>query len=100
MNKIKLKTYQKLRLIRESKDITQEQFGEVIGMSAGAYSKYETGHSSITIDLLERFAKGLNVNCWELLPDSISLIKYVQELETINQHLKNELQTLKKCSTL
>ena len=99
MNKIKLKTFQKLRLIRESKDITQEQFGEVIGMSAGAYSKYEQGTSSITIDLLERFAKGLGVNCWELLPDSISLIKHVQELETVNEHLKNELETLKKCST-
>lgn len=93
---IKLKTFQKLRLIRESKDITQEQFSEVIGMSASAYSKYEQGTSSITIDLLERFAKGLQINCWELLPDSISLIKYVQDLETTTENIKNELETLKK----
>jgi transcriptional regulator with XRE-family HTH domain len=89
---MKLETYQKIRLLRESKGLTQIQFADYIGMSASSYSKYEQGITSITIPLLRIFAKGLNVKTYELLPDSEEFIQELQTLRTENETLKKLLK--------
>lgn len=42
--------YERLKLIRTGKDITQEEIGNYIGISKQQYSKYENGTHLMPID--------------------------------------------------
>lgn len=53
--------------LRKEKGITQEQLAGMIGISAGAVSKWETGNSKPDIDLLAPLARALNTSLNELL---------------------------------
>ncbi len=53
--------------LRKNKDLTQEQLASMIGISAGAVSKWETGSSSPDITLLAPLARALNTSLNELL---------------------------------
>ncbi len=53
--------------LRKEKGITQEQLGNMIGISSGAVSKWETGNSKPDIDLLAPLARALKVSLNELL---------------------------------
>lgn len=57
----------KILRLRKEKGITQEQLGNMIGISAGAVSKWETGNSKPDIDLLAPLARAFNVSLNELL---------------------------------
>lgn len=46
----------KLRYLRESKGLTQEKLGMIIGISQAGYSKYETGENDIPTSILIKLA--------------------------------------------
>lgn len=48
--------YQRLRDLREDKDMTQTQMGKILGMSQTGYSKYETGENDIPTSILIELA--------------------------------------------
>ena len=48
--------YQRLRDLREDKDLSQKQLAEIIGMSQTGYSKYETGENDIPTQTLLKIA--------------------------------------------
>lgn len=48
--------YQRLRDLREDKDLTQNELAKIIGMSQTGYSKYETGENDIPTQILIRLA--------------------------------------------
>ena len=48
--------YQRLRDLREDRDLTQKQVAEMLGMSQTGYSKYETGENDIPTHILIRLA--------------------------------------------
>ena len=48
--------YQRLRDLREDKDLSQKQFAEILGMSQTGYSKYETGENDIPTQTLSKIA--------------------------------------------
>lgn len=52
----------RLRSVRESKGLESKQVAENIGVTAAAYSKYETGKAVSSIGVLEKIAKFLNVS--------------------------------------
>lgn len=53
--------------LRKEKGLTQEQLASMVGVSAGAVSKWETGSSKPDIDLLAPLARALNTSLNELL---------------------------------
>ena len=44
--------YQRIRDLREDKDMTQTQIAKILGMSQTGYSKYETGENDIPTSIL------------------------------------------------
>lgn len=48
--------YSRLRDLREDKDMSQKEMGDIIGMSQTGYSKYETGENDIPTTILIELA--------------------------------------------
>ena len=48
--------YQRLRDLREDKDMNQTQVAKILGMSQTGYSKYETGENDIPTAVLIKLA--------------------------------------------
>lgn len=48
--------YQRIRDLREDRDLTQTQVAKILGMSQTGYSKYETGENDIPTAILIRLA--------------------------------------------
>ena len=58
---------ERLRTIRKSKNLTQTQLGETVGINKDLISHYENGIHSPSIVTLEWLCKALNVSASELL---------------------------------
>ena len=48
--------YQRIRDLREDKDLSQKEMGKILGMSQTGYSKYETGENDIPTNILIKLA--------------------------------------------
>ena len=48
--------YQRIRDLREDRDLTQKQVAQMLGMSQTGYSKYETGENDIPTIILIKLA--------------------------------------------
>ncbi len=48
--------YQRIRDLREDRDLTQKAVAEMLGMSQTGYSKYETGENDIPTAVLIKLA--------------------------------------------
>ncbi len=48
--------YQRIRSLREDRDLTQTQVAQMLGMSQTGYSKYETGENDIPTSVLIKLA--------------------------------------------
>ena len=48
--------YQRIRDLREDRDLTQKQIAQMLGMSQTGYSKYETGENDIPTQVLIKLA--------------------------------------------
>ena len=48
--------YQRIRDLREDRDLTQKQIAQMLGMSQTGYSKYETGENDIPTAILIKLA--------------------------------------------
>ena len=48
--------YQRIRDLREDKDLNQTQIAKMLGMSQTGYSKYETGENDIPTQVLIKLA--------------------------------------------
>ncbi len=48
--------YQRIRDLREDRDMTQKQIAQILGMSQTGYSKYETGENDIPTQILIKLA--------------------------------------------
>ncbi|MCR1898598.1 helix-turn-helix domain-containing protein [Irregularibacter muris] len=72
--------------LRKEKDLTQEQLANMVGVSAGAVSKWENGNSTPDIALLSPLARALNTSLDVLL----SFHRELSESEVIS--LKQKLR--------
>ena len=59
--------YARIRQLREDKDLTQKQMGEILGCSQRIYSNYERGDIDIPTKILIRLADFHNVSADYLL---------------------------------
>ena len=59
--------YQRLRNMREDKDLSQTTVAKMLGMSQTGYSKYETGENDIPTSVLIKLAHFYNTSVDYLL---------------------------------
>lgn len=52
---------QKIRRLRQNRDLSQDNMADELGITKGAYSKLERGVTAISVDRLDQIAKVLNV---------------------------------------
>ena len=52
----------RLRGLREDKDLTQQFLGDYLGCNQTTYSRYESGEISVPVDILKRLAMFYDVS--------------------------------------
>ena len=57
-----MRHYERLRNLREDKDLTQAEMGKLLNISQRAYAHYEAGTRNIPIDVLIDIADIFNVS--------------------------------------
>ena len=67
--------YQRLRDIREDKDLSQQDIAEYLNLYLNTYRRYETGEQTIPINILKKLSKFYKVS-----------IDYLTEFEEEIQH--------------
>ena len=56
----------RIKELRSAKNFTQEQIADEIGVSRQKYARIESGANSITLDILSKIAKVLDVSVWDI----------------------------------
>ena len=59
--------YERIRNLREDKDLTQTEVAKLLNMSQTGYSKYETGENDIPTSVLIKLAEFYNTSIDYLL---------------------------------
>ena len=52
----------RLKDLREDRDLTLKQIGKILGCSQTTYSRYETGNLNVPVDILKKLAKFYKVS--------------------------------------
>ena len=68
--------YQRLRDLREDKDLNQTQLAKMLGMSQTGYSKYETGENDIPTIILIKLSRLYQVSIDYLLGETNVTSRY------------------------
>ncbi len=99
-----MKVNEKVRILRESNNWSQQQLADKLDMSTNGYAKIERGESSLTIAKLEQIAEVFGVDILELMSlgennillfqekDNVSFINSSQELASEIRNLKQTIQ--------
>lgn len=69
-------TGQKLRLVREFRNYSQEYIASKLGITQNSYSRIENNQTKITAERLKQLAEVLNVPLTELLSDTEPVIHF------------------------
>jgi transcriptional regulator with XRE-family HTH domain len=97
---MKMQTYRRIKLIRESKNFTQEYMAEKLGISQNAYSKIEAGHTRLTTDRAEEISKILEIPIESLLTDDFKIFNIHNNtygyIDTLQEENKDLIQSLIK----
>ena len=67
--------YQRIRDLREDRDLTQKQVAQMLGMSQTGYSKYETGEIMLHTRLLIKLSRIYNNK-----KEALNIVKYLEVL--------------------
>ena len=68
--------YQRLRDLREDRDLNQTEVARMLGMSQTGYSKYETGENDIPTSVLIKLARFYNTSIDYLLGETDTPVRY------------------------
>ncbi len=74
-----MQLHEKLKFMRQLKDLTQEQLAEKIGYSVNGYAKIERGESDVSVSSLEKIAQVLGVDLQKLLSLNDTNVFYMSE---------------------
>ncbi|MGX2974617.1 helix-turn-helix domain-containing protein [Ursidibacter arcticus] len=74
-----MKINEKIRLLRETKNWSQEEMANQLGMSTNGYSKIERGESKINTERLEQIANILDMDILELISIGERNVVFFQE---------------------
>lgn len=70
----------RLKELREDRDLLQKDIAEAIGLSQRNYSYYETGKAMLTADILKSLAKFYNTSIDYILYETDERKKYPKSL--------------------
>ena len=70
--------YQRIRDLREDRDLNQTQVAKMLGMSQTGYSKYETGENDIPTAVLIKLARFYGTSIDYLLGETNTQERYPQ----------------------
>jgi transcriptional regulator with XRE-family HTH domain len=79
-----LRIGQKIKKLRELKNLTQEHMAEVIRLSQSAYSRIELGDTEVTYSKLERISQELGMRPEEVIAFNESMVFNVMHNQTGN----------------
>lgn len=68
--------YQRIRDLREDRDLNQTKVAAMLGMSQTGYSKYETGENDIPTAILIKLARFYNTSIDYLLGETDNPTRY------------------------
>lgn len=100
-----MKVNEKIRFLRESNNLTQDEVAEKLGMSTNGYAKIERGESRLSIQKLEQIVEVFNTDILELMSLGEKNIIYFENSESNNslniinpnaQDLISEINLLKQ----
>ena len=60
-----------LRKVREGRDMTQEDFAELCGISRAYYGRIERGEHSVTLELCQKVSEATGLSFVELFEDIV-----------------------------
>lgn len=93
-----MQTHEKLKVMRQCKNWTQEKFAEKLGWAVNSYAKIERGEANIKLDKLERIAEILGVDLQELInSDEKTVINFAENCAHSNLTHCTILLTETKC---
>lgn len=67
---------EKLRTLREYRNLTQDYMADQLGITQSSYSKYETNQSKMTVDILKKIAQILEVSPVDLVSNQPAIINF------------------------
>ena len=76
--------YQRIRDLREDRDLNQTKVAKMLGMSQTGYSKYETGENDVPTQILIKLSRFYNVSIDYLLGETNEPKRY----KPANKHIK------------
>ena len=92
----------RIKELRNARNLTQEQVAEQIGVSRQKYARIESGTNSISLDILSRIASALEVSVGDEMPEpayragvertSTEQIFDMLDLFYANKHMCEKLQ--------
>lgn len=71
-----MKSYEKIRQLRESKKWSQEELASKLGLSPNGYAKIERGETRLTVPRLLQLAEILELDIIELMQGEMQSIDY------------------------
>ena len=80
---------QKLKALRESRKMNQEEVAELLGITKNTYLKYEKGEQSPKLNTVEKMAELYGITLVELISD---------ETPEISEKLKAQMKLINKLS--
>ena len=83
---------EKIKLYRESKNMTQGEVAEILGVKAATISKYEAGTLEPNIESLKKFAELYEVSIDELLKEDDFDISKINILEVLREQKNMKLK--------
>lgn len=86
-----MELFEKIRNIREDKDIKQKDMAKYLHMQPTTYNAYEKGKRTISADLLKNICIFLNISSDELLG-----LKIVNPYNTLNKENTQIVEKIKK----
>ena len=92
-----MSVHEKIRLIRESKGLTQEQIAENLNMSINGYGDIERGVSDIKLSKLQKIAELLEIKLSELFELSEKgILNIAYKKNTTNWYIGTSATELEK----
>lgn len=85
-----MELYEKIRNIREDKDIKQKDMAKYLHMQPTTYNAYEKGKRTISADLLKNICVFLNVSADELL--GLKIKNSYNTLDKENTQIVNKIK--------
>jgi transcriptional regulator with XRE-family HTH domain len=83
---------QKIKKLRELKNLTQEHMAQSIGVSQGAYSRMEVGETEMTYSKLEKIAEVLEMRPEDIITFNESMVFNVMHNDVGNGLVINNNQ--------